>query len=399
MSRTAAVARERRPRRFPWKAAAGVAAIWTVVGLFRGADRYFSDPFQLRRLEFGAPEALAQSLLSAYIWATFTPAIVWLARRCLPRRDRWAAPLGALAVAGVAFPLAHGTAFQLGYPLLMGFPCVVETQLSALAALLPPAFPTQLATFWAIVGATWTVTYATLSRERELRSSQLKTRLASARLEALKRQLHPHFLFNALNSILPLVFRDADAASRTVVRLSDLLRLSLQNETRDLLPLRQEIEILEVYFEIQKTRFPDRLTVSVDVPPGLRNALVPTLILQPLVENAIKHGIAARPGAGHVEVRARREREERLSLLVADDGPGPSSGARGEGAGGVGLRNTRERLELLYGADHEFAIEGAPGHGCRVRLSIPLAYAAPGASAHPGEPAALASGPLPAAIA
>jgi hypothetical protein len=332
---------------FSAKTAAAVLAIWTLVGLFRGADRYFSDPFHRHRLEFGLSEALAQCLLSAYLWAALTPAVVALAKRCMPSRRRWAAPTGALLVAGAAAPLFHGMAFELAYPLLMGFPCVVEKQIGALAEMLPSSYLTEFATFWAIVGATWTVTYAHLSRERAVRASQLKTRLARARLETLKSQLHPHFLFNALHSILPLVFRDADAASRTVRRLSDLLRLSLQNEAYDLLPLSREIEILSVYLEIQRTRFADRLAVSIDV-----------------------------PGAGRVEVRARRERDGRLALVVTDDGPGPSAGERPEG-GGVGLRNTRERLALLYGDDHEFAFEGAPGHGCRVRLSLPFVASDP----------------------
>ncbi|HTY43508.1 MAG TPA: histidine kinase [Thermoanaerobaculia bacterium] len=356
--------------------AAWIVGGWTLVGIFRAADRYFSDPFQLRRLEFGAWEALAQCLLWAYLWAAFTPFVVALAKRCLPRKGGWAAPLGILVAASVVFAVAHGALYQLAYPLLMGFPCVVSAQLSALPALLRLSLPTHLVTFWAIVGVAWALTYAKLSREREIRASQLKTRLASARLEALKMQLHPHFLFNALNSILPLVFRDADAASRTVVRLSDLLRLSLQNETHDLLPLCQEIELLQVYLDIQETRFQDRLTVSFDVAPGLGNALVPTLILQPLVENAIKHGIAARPGAGRVEVSVARDGERRLELVVRDDGPGPPPGGRRGGGEGVGLRNTRDRLELLFGPDHAFAFDGAPGRGCRVALSIPLAFAA-----------------------
>ncbi|HEY1433911.1 MAG TPA: histidine kinase [Thermoanaerobaculia bacterium] len=357
-------------------AAAWIVGIWTLVGLFRAADRYFSDPFQLRRLEFGVWEALAQCLLSAYIWAAFTPLVVSIARRCLPRRARWAAPIGMLAAASVVLPVVHCAAYQLAYPLLMGFPCVVSTQFAALPQLLPLFFPTHFVTFWAIVGATWTVTYANLSRERDLRASQLKTRLASARLEALKMQLHPHFLFNTLNSILPLVFRDGDAASRTVVRLSDLLRLSLQNESNDLLPLRKEIELLQVYLEIQQTRFQDRLTVELDVAPDLGDALVPNLILQPLVENAIKHGIAARPGAGHVEVRVRRE-AGCLSLVVRDDGPGPPVGGRRGGGEGVGLRNTRDRLQLLFADDHRFSFDGAPGRGCVVTLQIPLAFAPP----------------------
>jgi signal transduction histidine kinase len=391
------------PRRLPFsgRTAAGVFAIWTLVGLFRGADRYFSDPFHRHRLEFGVSEALAQCLLSAYLWAALTPAVVALAKRCMPSRRRWVAPVGTLLLAAGAAPLVHGTAFQLAYPFLMGFPCVIETQIGALAEMLPLSFLTEFATFWAIVGATWTVTYAHLSRERALRASQLQTRLARARLEALKTQLHPHFLFNALHSVLPLVFRDADAASRTVRRLSDLLRLSLRNEAYDLLPLSREIEILAVYLEIQRTRFADRLTIALDVPESLGDALVPTLILQPLVENAIKHGIAARPGAGRVEVRARRERDGRLSLLVADDGPGPSSAERPEGGGGVGLRNTRERLALLYGDDHEFAFEGAPGHGCRVRLSVPyvpVSESSGAALAGVAEGARIATGAVPVAV-
>jgi two-component system LytT family sensor kinase len=372
--------------------AAWVFGIWTLVGLFRAADRYFSDPFQLRRLEFGAWEALAQCLLAAYIWAAFTPAVVWIARRCLPRRTRWAAPIGTLVAASLVLPVLHCAVYQLVYPLLMGFPRVAAAQLSALPQLLPLSFPTHFVTFWAIVGATWTVTYANLSRERELRASQLKTRLASARLEALKMQLHPHFLFNTLNSILPLVFRDGEAASRTVVRLADLLRLSLQNETSDLLPLRKEIELLQVYLEIQQTRFQDRLTVELDVAPDVGDALVPNLILQPLVENAIKHGIAARPGAGRVEVRVRKDGDRRLSLVVRDDGPGPPLGGRRGSGEGVGLRNTRDRLELLFADNHDFSFDGAPGRGCTVSLSIPLAFAPPAAFQRtPAERAAAAA--------
>ncbi|MEP6994708.1 MAG: histidine kinase [Acidobacteriota bacterium] len=367
---------ERRPPRahWRWSTSAWVLAAWTLVGFFRAADRYFSDPFQRQRLEFGLWEALAQCLLSSYIWAALTPAVVLLARRSLPRRSHWAAPLSRLLLAGIVLPVVHCAAFQLTYPLLMGFPLVVAVQLGAVPRLLPVVFPTQFVTFGAIVGATWTFLYSTLSRERDLRASQMKTRVATARLEALKMQLHPHFLFNTLNSILPLVFRDRDAAARTVVRLGDLLRLSLQNESSDLIPLRKELEVLQVYLEIQQTRFQDRLTVRLEIESGIGEALVPNLILQPLVENAIKHGIAAKPGAGRVAVQARRDGEGRLALRVCDDGPGPSRVSRRGGGEGVGLRNTRDRLELLYAGDHSFAFQGEPGRGCEVSLSFPLTY-------------------------
>jgi two-component sensor histidine kinase len=377
MSTKPAPAPEGRPSASAVRAALGIAGVWTAVGLFRAADRYFSDPFQLRRLEFGVWEALAQSLLSAYIWAALTPIVVAIARRELPRRSRWAAPVGILLAASFAFPVVHAAAYQVAYPLLMGFPFVLTIQLASLGSLLPLSVPTHFVIFWAIVGATWTVTYAGLSRERELRASQLETRLVRARLETLKMQLHPHFLFNTLNSILPLVFRDGEAASRTVVRLADLLRLSLQNETSDLLPLRKEIELLHVYLEIQRTRFQDRLSVDLDVASDVGDALVPNLILQPLVENAIKHGISARPGAGRIEVRVFRENDRRLALRVLDDGPGPPVGAPAGSGTGVGLRNTRDRLDLLFGDDHDFVFRGFPGRGCEVVLSIPLAYAPP----------------------
>jgi two-component system, LytTR family, sensor kinase len=353
-----------------------VLAAWTLVGLIRAADRYFSDPFQVPRLEFGLWEALTQNLLWALIWAALTPVVVAIVRRSLPPRRSWALPAASLAAGALALPVVHCVAFQLVYPLLMGFPCVAVVQLRAVPRLLPVLFPTHFLTFAAIAGVAGMLGWSALARERELRASQLKTRLAAARLEALKVQLHPHFLFNTLNSILPLVFRDGEAAARTVARLAELLRLTLENEGSDLLPLRRELQVLQVYLEIQQTRFQDRLTVRLDVDPAAADALVPNLILQPLVENAIKHGIAAKPGAGCIQIEARPA-DGRLRLLVRDDGPGPSERGRRGGGEGVGLRNTRDRLELLYAENHAFSFQGSPGRGCEVSLTIPLAFAGP----------------------
>ena len=147
-----------------------------------------------------------------------------------------------------------------------------------------------------------------------------------------------------------------------------------------------------MYLEIQQTRFQDRLTVRLDVEPGLADVLVPNLILQPLVENAIKHGISARPGSGRVEVRAWKLDGGRLGLRVADDGPGPSGNGRRQGEG-VGLRNTQDRLELLYGGDHTLRFGGAPGRGFEVVLSFPTEYAAPASAARPVPLRRLAPGP------
>jgi len=359
-----------------WRVAGWTLAAWILVGSIRAADRYFSDPFQLPRLEFGLWEALTQNLLWAFLWAALTPLIAAMVWRLLSKRPRWLGGAAPLLAGAVALPVLHCFVFQLVYPPLMGSPLAFGAQLSSIPRQLPALLPTQLLTYAAVVAGSGMIACAALARERDLKASQLNTRLARARLEALQGQLHPHFLFNTLNSILPLVFRDRDAASRTVVRLAELLRLSLRNEGRDTLPLRQELALLRIYLEIQQTRFQDRLAVRTEVEPGVLDAPVPNLILQPLVENAIKHGISARPGAGSIEIVAGRAASGRLRLLVRDDGPGPSGGGWSLGEG-VGLKNTRDRLELLYGAEHAFELRKAAGRGCEAWLEIPFASTPP----------------------
>jgi sensor histidine kinase YesM len=215
--------------------------------------------------------------------------------------------------------------------------------------------------------------------ERERMTLQLETKLARAQLEALKIQLQPHFLFNTLNTISALLHRDPEAADRVLTRLGDLLRLSLQHSGRQEVMLRQELEFLEGYLEIQQTRFQDRLRVRFDTDPDALDALVPTLVLQPLVENAVRHAIEPRAAAGWLEVRARRE-NGRLTLQVADDGPGIAANGPGAIAGsvipatgsGIGLANTRARLEQLYGAGHRFTLANASQGGLVVTLEIPF---------------------------
>ncbi|MFN2387567.1 MAG: sensor histidine kinase, partial [Thermoanaerobaculia bacterium] len=184
----------------------------------------------------------------------------------------------------------------------------------------------------------------------------------------------PHFLFNSLNSILPLVFRDREAAARTVVRLGDLLRLSLKTGTTPLISLAEEIDFLQIYLEIQKTRFQDRLTVALSIRPDVLPARVPNLILQPLVENAIKHGVAGRPGAVRVEVHGFRDGED-LVLSVRDDGVGLPEGARPETNGGVGWRNTQGRLQHLYDGRYRFEWANVPEGGLAVTLRFPISFA------------------------
>jgi Histidine kinase/Histidine kinase-, DNA gyrase B-, and HSP90-like ATPase len=207
--------------------------------------------------------------------------------------------------------------------------------------------------------------YADVSR----RSEQLQSRLAQAQLQALKLQLHPHFLFNTLNAITALVHRDPSRAERMVTGLSELLRLSLGTVSEQEVPLSRELEMLEYYVDIQQVRFNDRLTVHLDVAAELQRALVPNLILQPLVENAIKHGIAPRAAAGRIDVEVRRD-GDRLALGVRDDGVGElNPAARREG---VGLANTRARLASLYGSAHAFTAGPRAEGGFQVSITIPF---------------------------
>ena len=354
----------------PGKRAALVLGAWTAVGLFRAAERYTLDPVSSERLEFGFREALAQNLLFSYLWAAFTPLIAWLALRYTIAGAARARTFAVHFAAGAVLAVVHGTLFALVYPPLMGMPFGLARQLRGVPSVLTAFLLANLLTYWGVVGICWTMQAVKLSRERELRSSQLEAQLAGARLERLQTQLHPHFLFNALNSVLPLVFRDRDAAALTVSRLEELFRRSLEADAAQLVPLSRELEFLEMYLEIQKTRFQDRLRVAFDVPAELRGARVPNLILQPIVENAIKHGVSDQPGAGFVEISARRV-NGMLVLTVRDDGPGLTE-FPWTGGFGLGLANTRERLQQLYGDDHRLALENADSGGVEVTLGLPF---------------------------
>jgi signal transduction histidine kinase len=226
----------------------------------------------------------------------------------------------------------------------------------------------------ACVGAV--ATYATRWQERLAvryaeaadHGAELKTRLARTELQALKLQLQPHFLFNTLNTITALVHQDPARAERMVSGLSDLLRASLNRAGEEEVPLSRELSVLAHYVEIQRVRFGDRLQFAVDASVEAQGAMVPNLILQPLVENAIRHGISSRASGGHVAVRAAREGEW-LRISVTDDGVGEAVGE--ERREGVGLGNTRARLAQLYGDRHRFEATG-DAQGFRVVMDIPF---------------------------
>jgi two-component system, LytTR family, sensor kinase len=209
--------------------------------------------------------------------------------------------------------------------------------------------------------------------DKALKSSRLEAQLAHAQLDALKMQLQPHFLFNTLNAISALLHKDPEAADRMIARLGDFLRMTLENDGGHEVSLSQEMTFLNCYLAIERVRFEDRLTTQVRIAPDALPALVPNLILQPIVENAIRHGVGRAVGAGRIEIEAGRE-NGRLRLCVRDNGPGWTEPANGDG---VGIANTRRRLRQLYGDDHRLEFTGAAGQGCAVTLDLPF-RAAPG---------------------
>jgi len=235
----------------------------------------------------------------------------------------------------------------------------------------------SLVVYWTILGVAAAAAtagafkYRADIKNRHLRIAELERLLGDARLDALRTQLHPHFLFNALNAISAHVERDPRTARWMLERLGSLLHMSLEHAREQEMPLARELDFIACYIDLQKVRFDDRITLITDVDPAVMTALVPSLILQPLVENAVRHGIASGSSAGHIEIRARREGGS-LHLTVKDDGPGLPADWDSAHGFGVGLSNTRERLDRLYGPDQRFDITSQPNAGVLVTLTLPF---------------------------
>jgi LytS/YehU family sensor histidine kinase len=236
----------------------------------------------------------------------------------------------------------------------------------------------DLVTYGGIVGAVFAVDFYRRFRDEEittaglqLRAAQLESTMNQARLDALRMELNPHFLFNTLNAISGLVRRNEnDAAVSMLARLGDLLRVTLERDSAQEVPLETELEVLQSYLAIERIRFHDRLVVDVDVQPNALSALVPTLILQPLVENAVRHGVAPVPGPGRVSIAARRTNGH-LVIEVRDTGPGFRENS-GKTRRGVGLTNTASRLEQLYGDHAHLDLGTNPGGGAAVSMTLPF---------------------------
>jgi signal transduction histidine kinase len=318
------------------------------------------------------PFLIALNLGYWYSWACLTPAILWLSRWAPLERDTWKRAV-AVHVPGVFVATTLHVMLTVGCQTLIVW-VVGQEQRSWQAEaqrMFFNNFDWEMMTYWAIVLLSHALRYYSEARDRALRESQLETHLVESQLQGLQRQMQPHFLFNTLNTISALMHRDVEAADNMIAKLSDLLRMSLQNVGVQEVTLKQELDFLSKYLEIEQTRFRDRLTVVFDVHPDTLDALVPNLMLQPLVENSIKHGIGPKPTPGQIEIRTRRV-GRLLELEVRDNGVGLSAARLTDFNRGVGLANTRSRLQHLYGSSHRFEFRQPPSGGLSVLIAIPL---------------------------
>ena len=356
---------------------------WTALAIFFATQSYLMIRFEERQLPLY--KIVGPWFLSFYIWALFCLGVYQVLRRFPIDRPTWKRDLI------VHVPLSL---------LVSVLQIIVFLQLLPWTGLYSPRFAFEVVlqrslisdihanvfTYWAFIAVFHGVRYYRKFRDRELMNSQLETQLAQARLQVLKMQLDPHFLFNTMNSVSSLMRSDVEAADTMLVGLSNLLRMSLDNVGKQELPLREEMEFLEGYLEIQQMRFRERLKVKVNIDPEALDAMIPNMITQPLVENAVVHGISPHSRQGKIEVSVKRELDS-LVIRIYNDGPslpvtnngtasiqaaGSKNGRAGDKReGGVGVSNTRTRLQYLYGELHSFILQDAPGGGVEAVIRIP----------------------------
>lgn len=320
------------------KRVALAALLWTIVALLFGAQLALDSAYTSHRLT--PPQAIALGLTGWYAWAILSPLVIWLARRI-----RNLAAHTAISIVATMIKVALTTEVLRAFD-------VPQRSISLLVNI-----PMNVAAYFAIVGVTWFI-------DARLRASRLESSLAEARLELLRNQIHPHFLFNTLHAISELMHEDVDAADRMLTRLAELLRASLESSGKPQVALRDELGTLDRYVEIERVRLGDRLRYRATIDPQTLDRLVPNFLLQPLVENSIRHAIVQRREGGSIDVHASVD-GAKLVIRIDDDGPGLGTNS----AEGVGLGNVRSRLEQMYGSAARFEI--ASDRGTHIRIEIP----------------------------
>jgi two-component system LytT family sensor kinase len=362
-------------------------AIWTLITLASSVTLY-----QFNRLGGMAESFLSTLALEAsqaLTYAPLTPVVFFLAMRYPLRRDNWGRRSLLYLGGGLLFTTAHVILRGITYE-------VWDWRTHAWISMIWDSHAHRLGIRWdlletlfflnvvddfaeafiPIVLIAHAVLYYRRLSEKELRTSQLEAKLATAHLHALKSQLQPHFLFNTLHSISSLMLTDVRAADRMMTRLSDLLRMSLESKGEQVTPLNLELQFVTSYLEIERIRFEDRLRIVMDVAPDTLDALVPHLLLQPLVENAVRHGISRLSAGGCLRISVKQD-GPCLLLRVQDNGPGMTQTSN-SASGGLGLSTTRDRLRTLYGDEQKLEFLPVAEGGVEVRVRIPFRMASTG---------------------
>ena len=350
-----------------------IVAVWAFFGLVYAAPIYLE--VRAEGMQHAASRVFTWGILLWVAWAPLTPAMVWLARRfslvaldwkrTLPIHIPSFLLLSAIhSAAATAITLTVKPFDEMGTTPLLFWPRFVNR--------MKGSFGADLLVYGGVVGVCYAIDYYRKYREHEFISTQLEAQLANAQLESLRMQLHPHFLFNTLNGIVGLV-RDNknEAAVNMLVGLSDLLRHALERSDQQEVELKDELAFTKLYLNIQQMRFSDRLKIDVDVEPRTMKAMVPNLLLQPLLENAVRHGLARSVEAGWLAISAKRQNGS-LLITVSDNGAGLPSDWQLKTSSGIGLANTAARLQQLYGELHRFDIHNRDEGGVEVEIVIPF---------------------------
>ena len=339
---------------------------WTFLALLFSGPQMI-QAIRLNRAAEGWKSVLGE-LIFSYLWVGLTPFAIWLSQSFRIEGGQRFKRLSIHFLASLVFVMVHVFLFTV-ISIPFGWYSHITPFWNRYFLLILNFTPTNVMFYWGVVVIEHALDYYQKLQERELRASQLEGQLAQAQLQVLKMQLHPHFLFNTLNAISALIRESPDEADEMVSRLGGLLRMTLDNAGVQEVPFKKELEFLKHYLDIEQTRFQDRLKVEMAIDPDTLDGLVPSMILQPLVENSVRHGVAPRPEGGCIKIKAWRH-HSLLRVEVEDDGPGLSGDTPFKER--VGLTNTRARVSNLYGNEHGLKLRHAAGGGLVVSLSIPF---------------------------
>jgi len=360
---------ERRPS-IPWPLLLAIATLFGISSTFQAYGRVAISNEQM--MPGALRHLVVLNLAYWYIPALLTPAIMAFAVRFPLNRRSWPQRLPLHVAFALSYSIVHTAAMMALRAAMMGSQALSRPAAGWWVGALREYFSQLdwlLTTYLFLVGVGYALVYRRESEARALNAAQLETRLIEAQLQSLQRQLHPHFLFNTLNTISGLIRTDPEGADKMIDRLGDLLRMTLHKSGIQEVPLKEELDVLETYLEIEQTRFGNRLTVDMHIPPEVLDAMVPSLVLQPLVENAIRHGIAPNARPGWIAVQASREDDD-LVLQIRDSGDGLPPDRLMALNRGVGLDNTRARLEHLYRDRYQFTFSNLERGFC-VTIRIP----------------------------